>query len=145
MPELTTNDYLERRHRLMTDWDAGGYTLSLIPAQAQWLLHDFYVPSRNLSPEELLAHRKHVTARNRDLPRRAGIAYRLFAEAAARQQVPLSAVESKPGRPLHVHALANPDLNAPKLAAIIARISQQQRDTKPRHDATDGPQRGQDT
>jgi len=29
MPKLTTNDYLERRHHLMTDWDAGGYTLSL--------------------------------------------------------------------------------------------------------------------
>lgn len=126
MTALTIDEYLARRIELKEDWDTGGFRLSLIPAASQWYLHEFYALSRSLSVQRVLTHRTEATRRNRDLPRRAGIAFRQFLETGEGCEPNVTSIVYRPGRSLRVHSLANPEPDTRRIADLLVRLAHQQ-------------------
>jgi hypothetical protein len=141
MTQLTPAEYFARRQQLKEDWDAGGYRLSLIPPASQWYLHEFYAPSRSLSVQQLLARRVEVTARNRDLPRRASIAFRQFLETGEGRQPNVTSIPYQSGRRLRVHSLVNPEPNTRRIAELLLRMARRQFATSRADDASTTPAR----
>lgn len=76
MPRLTTLDYLRNRSALRKEWfENNAYAVVVLTATEQFLLHDYYAFTKDLSPLEVIEHRKDVTARRPSLPHQAGKAF----------------------------------------------------------------------
>lgn len=81
MPHLDDDTYWERRLLLCSDWATGGPALSRLTPTKQWLLHAFYLPSKPLRRSAVAEHRRRIVTRDRDLPRRASVAFQEFLDA----------------------------------------------------------------
>jgi len=71
MPRLTNADYLLYRSELFLVWDDMN-VFGRLSAQDQWILHGYFVPTKQISAEEAIAHRKAVSRAIPSLPNRAG-------------------------------------------------------------------------
>jgi hypothetical protein len=117
MPRLTANDYLRTHDRLRKLWLQDEGVFAELSPTDQWLLHDFFMPSRERSDLELLMYRESVTTERPSLPHQAGRALSRFWESTARvgmhrvarAKAPTSAGRVRQAdRKLVVKALARP-------------------------------------
>lgn len=90
MPRLTNKQYLQAHDLLRQAWLKQKGIFGLVGINQQQALHDFFQPSKELTTQELVAHRKAVSAKQRSLPNRAGKAYQEL-RAAARNGAPVRA------------------------------------------------------
>lgn len=134
MPRLATIDYLRQRAALREEWFVrDAYAFAALSPTEQFAVHDFYELTKNLSPLELIAHRKDITARRPSLPQRAG---RAFARIRPFLNLPPSPFTAQPGgrrvrtwsakdRHVHVQSLVKPDLDLGEFAKIIMDLAKQ--------------------
>lgn len=136
MPRLTSQQYLEAHQKLaIAHHDEPLMFGSLSPAE-QWALHAYFVPSKGLSDQQLLDHRKTITKEQPSLPQRAGRAlahiernYDVAAEAAHGDHTmyrkvlsdlaPGEAFVTKRGRQIRVVGIAKPEPDARLFAQAI--------------------------
>jgi hypothetical protein len=76
MPKLTNEDYLKRHDLLAQLWETDSGSYSHLNYQQQHDLHNYYVPTKQLSELELRAHRRKVSKQDHSLPQRASRAFR---------------------------------------------------------------------
>ena len=72
MPRISTMEYRASHHRLKESLTELPQAMMSLPANEQWLLHSFFVPTRDLSDQELNAHRKVISKEQPSLPHKAG-------------------------------------------------------------------------
>ncbi|MFL6098595.1 MAG: hypothetical protein ACJ71T_01420 [Actinomycetales bacterium] len=126
MPRLTAKQYLKTHDRIRRLWLQIPSVFAEISPIDQWLLHDFFVPDRDLSDLELLAYRDRVAEQRPSLPHQAGRALSRFWEAAAhagllrvrRAKVPAGVTKRvrQADRHLVVKPLVRPEIDVHKLA-----------------------------
>lgn len=83
VPRLSTKQYLQTHHRLRKLWLQDHSLFAELAPVEQWILHDFFKPDLDLTDDQLIAHRKQVTAERPGLPHHAGKILRLFWENTA--------------------------------------------------------------
>jgi hypothetical protein len=132
MPRLTAKDYLRTHDRLRKLWlqDAGLFA-ELSPTE-QRVLHDFFVPARELSDLQLLQYRDAVTTALPSLPHQAGRALSRFWETTthvgmkrvARAKAPTGGRKVKQAdRHLVVKPLVRPEIDAQKMARAYINLA----------------------
>jgi len=136
VPRLTFELYRQRHVFLKRVWEIFGLLFAVLPADQQWAVHSYYVPTLDLDDLQLRAHRKEVSERDPSLPNRAGKAYlrleRVFDLAAEEAQgddlvfhrVVLGYVPGEPtidakGRSIKVAPVARPEPDMKALARAI--------------------------
>jgi hypothetical protein len=122
MPRLSTKQYLDLHNYLRHLWLEHKQIYSLLQPNQQWDLHEFFAPTEDLGPEQLLAHRKQAAAAASSLPQSAGRAFKELDLIMAGQKRPhtISVPAGRQGH-LHAHPLVNPDIDYEKLArAFVA-------------------------
>ncbi|HVX58722.1 MAG TPA: hypothetical protein VG964_03220, partial [Candidatus Saccharimonadales bacterium] len=76
MPRLSTAEYLQRQQVLNRAWfEFGGRHFAYLSSREQWDLHAYFQPSKHLTKEELIRHRRQITKEQPSLPARAGKAW----------------------------------------------------------------------
>lgn len=128
MPRLTDQQYLQAHHQLRRFWQYAQAIYSYLAPAEQWQLHDYFQLSKDLSDQDLLAHRQAITKERPTLPHQAGkLLTKLDAAAAAwalHQQRPLiHAIVTNPHRPkgrsVVVHAIVEPELDAEAFLQVL--------------------------
>lgn len=71
MPRLTNDLYYQRHRFLKKAWQDFDSLYAILTVSDQWLVHAYYVPSKNLTPEELLVHREGISKEQPSLPQAA--------------------------------------------------------------------------
>lgn len=72
MPRLTNSDYIAAHEYLHKIWKRDNGMFALLSYTDQMTLHDYFVPAKKLSKEDLLTHRTIMTRASPSLPHRAG-------------------------------------------------------------------------
>ena len=145
MPHLDDDTYWERRLLLRSDWAAGGSALSRLTPTKQWALHAFYLPSKPLRRSAVTEHRRRILTRDRDLPRRAGVAFHEFLDAQEavehdiRAAPPVSPrrgpARGKRGRDeIRLRSLVHPEPDAKLLAQALLLAWAERASGKPEDD-----------
>lgn len=127
---LSDATYLLQYSRLKTEWESSsGSVFVVLSPTDQWALHDFYVCTKKLSVDEVLAHRRTVTVAQPSLPQRAGKAFKkieVFLDMPPR--VPMAPVHPdgrrrKAGakRNIWVQSQVRPDIDPNVLAKIVVQ------------------------
>lgn len=128
MPRLTTLDYLRNRSALRKEWfENNGYAVVVLSPTEQFLLHDYYAFTKDLSPLEVTEHRKAVTVRRTSLPHQAGKAFARIRPFLDRQIINKTAKPVSTGprkwksknRRVMVFSQVNPELDPAEFARII--------------------------
>lgn len=94
--------------------------------QERMYLHDYFVPSKDLTDAELLAHRKAVTAQRPSLPQCAGRALRhlrVALEAPAAVQVPARSGHPAGKRRIVVRAIARPEIDQDRMVQALLKAA----------------------
>lgn len=78
MAQVDDLSHVGRRDLLVACWNYVPSAIGLLSPKAQWELHRLYVPSRDLTDEEFLAHMKQVLAAEPSLAQRVGKHYKLI-------------------------------------------------------------------
>jgi hypothetical protein len=78
MPRVTSSLHYKRHLFLRTAWLNFPKLYALVPLHAQWQIHDFYQPSKELTETELIAHTKDLAKTNPALVHQAGKHVRLL-------------------------------------------------------------------
>lgn len=151
MPRLTPSAYQSIHEHLRQLWLHDGDMFCVLSPAEQWLLHTYFVPNVQLSPDELASYRLAVTKQNPSLPQRAGRAFatllreldaedaRLEARAAARVAQG-AASRRRPSRNadriITVRSVVHPEPNKELLArALIAMAKEMaRREAREHHD-----------
>jgi hypothetical protein len=93
-------------------------------------LHDYYVPTKDLTDDEVLAHRRTISHAHPSLPHGAGRAYSAFDQVAARrapQPMPRRVAGQK--RAHHgrgqvvIRALVQPEIDVRKLSRLLLAMA----------------------
>jgi hypothetical protein len=140
MPRLSNELYIDRHRFLRKMWLECDELYSILEVNQQWEVHRFYQPSKELSEEELIAHRKAITKEQPGLPAVAGrhfaLLYQSFRVAYAyadgdemRFRSAISQMSRQ--RPPHqtgkrqvwVRAVANPEPDLAKLASALIDLA----------------------
>ncbi len=126
VPRLSNQQYLERHHGLRQFWLHDQSKFGCLTVSQQWDLHAYFVPSKDVTDEELLEHRQVTTKEQPSLPHQAGKA---FAALTGRGPQTYAPDVSGPGpHRLHVSAVANPELDTDALArALLQLVRERQR------------------
>lgn len=134
MPRLTTLNYLHQRATLREEWQLrSGYAFVVLSPTEQFYIHDYFEPTKNLSPLEAVAHRKDMTARRPSLPQQAGRAFariRPFLNMQLEPR-PLKPASERPrtwsagSRHVQVLSQVNPELDPNAFAKIIIELARQ--------------------
>lgn len=128
MPRLTTLDYLRNRSALRKEWfENNAYAVVVLTPTEQFLLHDFYAFTKDLSPLEVIEHRKNITARRSSLPHQAGKAFARIRPFLDRQIINKTAKPVQKGprkwtaknRRVLVMSQVNSELDPAEFARII--------------------------
>lgn len=120
MPRLSNARYYERYEFLRWVWLKGASRYRYISSQDQYAIHDYYQPSRELTFEELVKHRKNITLECPALPSKASKAYFRFIEANVAKTAPAKTG----GRNLYVRSVVNPEIDVKALARAFANLAQ---------------------
>jgi hypothetical protein len=134
MPRQTSATYYRIHKQLRHFWlDRDRLYAELSPTE-QWLLHNYFQPSKDLTKEQLLVHRDEITKRRPGLPQQAGRAYAKFQSAAAawavhavraRHAALAPAGRTKRGeRLISVKAVVRPEPDYPKLARALLKMAE---------------------
>jgi hypothetical protein len=118
---------VERRGRGAFSW---------IDSREQWALHHFFLPYKDLSEEELVAHRNAITLKRPELPVEADDAYqRLLVimdrpKLAPQPTVSFSGKQQKrakaSNRAVSVRVLVRPEIDMQKLVQALILIAEQE-------------------
>ncbi len=135
----TSNDtnFLERHYRLKAEWNGGGGgAFSWIDPGEQWALHHFFLPYKDVSDDELIAHRHAITQKRPELPEEADHAYQRLSILMDRPKpVPQPTVSfsgkktkrpKKSERVISVRALVRPEIDMQKLARALIEFARDQ-------------------
>jgi hypothetical protein len=137
VPRLTNKQFLEEHHRLALAYESEPLIFGSVTPAEQWALHDFFVPTKDLSNDELLAHRKAITKQQSSLPNRAGKAYAFLASEYQRLLALVDQLEAEPAvmsvvpaGPLHrqiwVRGALQLEVDAGKIAQVIISLAREQ-------------------
>jgi hypothetical protein len=140
MPRLSNALFLDRHRFLRKMWLECDELYSILEVNQQWEVHRFYQPSKELTDEELVAHRKATTKAEPRLPAIAGrhfaLLYQSFRVAYAyaegdemRFRSAISQMSRQ--RPSHmtgkrqiwIRAVANPEPDLQKLASALIDLA----------------------
>lgn len=104
----------------------------LSPAE-QFALHQFYEPTKELSPLELVEHRRRVAMEHPSLPQRAGRALtkvRPFLNLPAPHLIPSNATVHRSAKPkghdIAVFSKVNPDLSPDRIVQVLIAMAKEQ-------------------
>lgn len=140
MPRLSNELYIDRHRFLRKMWLECDELYSILEVNQQWEVHRFCQPSKELSEEELIAHRKAVTKEQPGLPAIAGrhfaLLYQSFRVAfeyakgdemrfrRAISQMSRQRPPRLPGkRNVWVRSVANPEPDMRKLASALVDLA----------------------
>ena len=138
MSRLTPKQYLRTHRQLRRFWLSDDRLYAELTPLEQWQLHDYFQPSKNLTDEELLAHREHITKERPSLPQQAGRALSKFQAWAAqlglarvrRAKAPIAMGGRRGGkrrdRHLTVKAVVRPEIDLDKLARALLAVAKDQ-------------------
>lgn len=118
MPKLTNDEYIARHEKLHWIWGEAQSLFTYLTYQQQRDLHDYFVPTKELTRDELLAYRKRITRSDPSLPQRAGRAFQAILHPELQPQPPSSPPDKK-GRVITIRPLARPEIDAEKLAFAL--------------------------
>jgi hypothetical protein len=129
--------FLERHYRLKAEWNGGaGGAFSWIDPGEQWALHHFFLPYKDVSDDEMIAHRHAITQRRPELPEEADHAYQRLSilmdrlKPAPQPTVSFSGNKPKPSkkseRVISVRALVRPEIDMQKLAMALIEFARGQ-------------------
>lgn len=146
MPRLTNDQHYERHLILKRAWTEMPQLYSALLPKDQAAIHAYYQPSKDLTLEALLQHRRQVAKERPGLPAAAGRAYKLMLQEHERQRhlAAVRATEPQPTQPakkpkrvprsqrqLRVTSLLRPEPDLQKLAgALIELAKEQMRETQ---------------
>lgn len=136
MPRLTARQYLKTHDRLRSLWLRDARLFSELSPKDQWLLHDFFVPDRELSNLELLQYREAITKERPSLPHQAGRALERFWTTTANVAVKRVRTAKVPAGPrkrvrqedrhFTIKPLARSEIDLPKLARAFRYVAEDQ-------------------
>jgi hypothetical protein len=124
MPRLTDHGYLEIQHWLGQIWRDHPQIFSLMSPAEQRRVHDYFMPSQEVTLEELLAHRQRVSTEQPSLPQCAGRALRKLREAIEAQPAPASALVPTSKRQVVVRAVARPTIDGNVISRALLRAAE---------------------
>ncbi|WP_448238432.1 hypothetical protein [Microbacterium paulum] len=114
----------------MIAWEFRPLPIAELELYEQHSLHDFFAMSRELFDDDALIYRREVSKRWPSLPQKAGRAYTRFEQVVARDTanrererekvttIPMRGA-TRPKKVVTVKALANPELDARRMAQIL--------------------------
>jgi hypothetical protein len=130
MPRLSKKEYWKWHKSLRWLWLNHQDAYSYLSPSRQWLLHDFFLPSKDLTKEELLEHRKAITKERPGLPHQAGWALRELNQvvhAPATVKQPVETGKAKRGTAtIRVRSLVKPEIDYDKVAKIFFKLAERQ-------------------
>jgi hypothetical protein len=137
MPRINYNEYENRHTILKLVWNQNQGTFALLEPAEQWLIHDYYQPSKDLTHEQLREHRGTISKERPSLPHQAG---KVYASLAARHQEAqrayvklqeqspaLSRARRPIGKdrgPIRVRAVVRPEIDVEKLSRVVISMMQ---------------------
>lgn len=129
MPRLIDSTYLSQRELLKREWTHSDGHFARLSFADQHALHAYYLPSKNLSDQESLEHRRSVTIAQPSLPQRAGKSFAHFINAlTAPQPKPvITPYRQRRRGPYQVRAagLIRPDVDFDKIARVLLEVAQE--------------------
>jgi hypothetical protein len=130
MSRLTDTVYLNQRNQLRGDWfDHRGWTFSRLEPIEEMDLHAYFAPTKDLTDEQAIAHRREASKRDPSLPQRAGRAFARASEYLGKYpelQPSASFVKTQTGPrgEIIVHSVLRPELDVSKLVLALMRLQE---------------------
>lgn len=124
MSRLSNNEYCVQHQFLRWAWlnEQGAYAYLSHNAQRQ--IHDYYQPSKELTDDELIAHRRQISERQPNLPAAAGKAARQLFYIAKTQRQPPPIPRSHPDpREITVRAVVRPEIDLKQLSRALIELA----------------------
>jgi hypothetical protein len=132
MPRLSTKDYLKAHKQLRYFWLHRQSLYRYLQPTQQWQLHAFFRPSEELSKEELLQHRKMITAVRPSLPHQAGRALKELEQVMHHKVKPRGVTtmkvksSHKGTATIGVHSIVRPQIDHRRLARALIELERGQ-------------------
>lgn len=132
MSRLANEEYLYQRNRLRVSWfEHGGFAFARLNSQEQMDLHDYFAPSKDLSDEELIAHRVAIAEAFPSLPQKAGKAYQEITAHLEQPKLPPTPLPNRAARrrptrgPRHVivRTVRRPEVDVYKLSRALLALA----------------------
>ncbi len=130
MPRLSNELYYKRYEVLRWLWLNENKTYGCLSPKEQWAIHSFFQPSKDLSFDELVAHRRTIVKERPTLPARAGKAGRRLVDIATGKHSPkpsrstAAASRQGKGRQVYVRGVVRPEIDVEKLARALLEIAE---------------------
>jgi hypothetical protein len=133
MPRRTDQHYLQTHRQLRRLWEHAQSAYGHLSPTEQWLLHDYFQPSKDLTDLELLEHRAQISRERPALPQQAGKALAQLYEAAAQvavrsvhlsHQAKLPKYARQPHRQIQVYGVVNPEIDLHALLHVLLDIAE---------------------
>jgi hypothetical protein len=134
MPRVTNQKYLDRHYQLQERWVKELVQFSDVPALEQRHLHEYYLPSKRVTDEQLLEHRTLITKSQPSLPQKAGKAYSLLMNGDVYRPTGGAVVTrgKLKGHRITVRPLIRPEPDLRKLAKALLEIAKDKRERQAR-------------
>ena len=133
MARLSTKQYLKAHRQLRRLWERDPSLFSYLAPSEQWVLHDFFQLTHEMTDAELLEHRVRISGERPSLPQQAGRTLAKFYDRTA--VVATQRVRAKPvtkrsvtrqaDRVLAARPLVRPEIDVEKLARAFISLAQQ--------------------
>lgn len=135
MPRLTNKQYLKYRKYLRRLWLYRPSTYSHLSPIQQWQVHEYFRPSEKLTDEQLLTHRKDITAQYPSLPHKAGRAIKEFGQilrSKAKSRATVSTYTNKRGKTttIQVRGVVRPKIDTRRLARALVELEKEKSSRK---------------
>ena len=142
MARVPTQAQLGRRDLLVVAWYFIPELYGLLSLEAQWELHRYYAPSRDLTDAEVLEHIKQATHVEPSLPHRVGKHYKEIFDAfkfyadqvgktnwevigwLVRMEFSRDNADRTMKKPMALMPIANPDQDPAKLARMFIALAE---------------------
>jgi hypothetical protein len=132
MPRLSNTQYLQAHHDLQRLWQHDRAVFAELTPVEQWQLHDFFRPSKDLTDEQLLTHRRVISQTRPSLPQQAGRAlhrleeYLAVRSTSSQQSSRVPAIRRFGARREHhivVKAVVRPEIDVDKLVRLMLEVA----------------------
>jgi hypothetical protein len=132
MPRLNDRQYLKAHKQLRRFWIADNSVFGYLSSNEQWRLHAYFQPSKDLTNDELLVHRREITAQQPNLPHQAGRALAKLQAAAAQHALqrvrlakrPLDKTPRTGKRNITVRGVVKPEVDTKRLARAFIALAE---------------------
>jgi hypothetical protein len=123
VPRLSNAEYLKRHQVLKRAWfEFEGRHFAYLSSREQWDLHAYYQPSKDLTDEELLEHRRKIAKDELSLPARAGKAWANL--VAGRDTGATRSFDGK--RWITLRAIVKPEIDVKLLSRALVELAKQE-------------------